>query len=449
MTIIFLALMVAIAIGFILWPLCRSRHVNHPSAGEPTAPSVDVANLEAFRQQRRELDDEHQRGLLSDAEHEKALDELAARLSDEISQNSKPLDGLGVSAKNVSKRPWILAIALSVFVIVGSGIGYALRGGQDTYRQTAVAETGGSEATNPSADPNAAMSDKQIVTLVDNLAKKMQENPNDAKGWVLLARSQNALGQYGAAIQAYERALALQPNDANLLADYADAQAMSQEGSLEGLPTKLIERALKIDANNLKALALAGTAAMRAGNKSASLGYWARMQKLLPPDSDDAKQVAAIINEIKTGKPAFPRVAEATANTPPSSPAPAETRRPESGQRVAGEITIASGLNSKISAGDTLFVFARAKDGPRMPLAVLRVAAPTMWPYTFELTDAMAMAPGMNLSSATIIVIEARISKSGNALPQSGDLGGISAPIDLAAKRGAKNITVQIDKRVP
>lgn len=450
---VLLALMVAVAVAFVVWPLLRSPRNQ--------SISVEAANVEAFRQQRRELDTERANGLLTADEHARALDELAARLSTEISGGAakpdaaegKLADPRGVLGKSATKSAWILAFSLALFVVMGSTAGY-VAWGDHAARQASAQAASGAAFDPKSFDPNAPMTDKQVVALVDALAKKMEENPSDPKGWILLARSQNALGQFGLAVKAYERAVALQPGDADLLADYADAQAMVQEGDLAGLPTELTQRALKIDPNNLKALALAGTAAMRAGDKPAAIGYWTRMQKLLPPDSDDARQVAAIITEIKTGKSAATSAPPAPAAAPAAG-ASAPAAAPTDGVRLGGQIRLADALRSRLAPGDTLFVFARAKDGPRLPLAVLRVAAPTQWPFAFELTDAMAMAPGMNLSSAKAVVIEARVSKSGTAQPQPGDLAGQSAVIEIPAAepqgkpRARGDLVITIDKVIP
>ncbi len=447
---VLLASMVAVAVAFVVWPLLRSPRTQ--------SISVEAANVEAFRQQRRELDAERANGLLTPDEHARALDELAARLSTEISDDTgspdvKLADSRGVSGKNALKSAWILAFSLALFVVVGSTVGYVAWGDHAARQASSQAANVGVDPKN--FDPNAPMTDKQVVALVEALAKKMEENPSDPKGWILLARSQNALGQFGLAVKAYERAVALQPGDADLLADYADAQAMVQEGNLAGLPTQLTQQALKIDPNNLKALALAGTAAMRAGDKPAAIGYWTRMQKLLPPDSDDARQVAAIITEIKTGKPAQPSAPSAPAAPASDAASAAAKGDAADGVRLAGQIRLADALRSRLAPGDTLFVFARAKEGPRLPLAVLRVAAPTQWPFAFELTDAMAMAPGMNLSSAKAVVIEARISKAGTAQPQPGDLAGQSAVIEIPSAtqagkaRTRSDLIITIDKVIP
>jgi cytochrome c-type biogenesis protein CcmH len=422
------ALMIVFALAFVLVPILLAARRQNDNA----AVSVESANLDVFRQQRRELEAEFARGngsVASRAEYDAALDELASRAAAEV--GAKDDYTSAPSAKNSAKPAWMLGFVISLFVVVTSVLGYVQWGNHEA-RQSGTAPVASTEQF----DPNAPMSDKQVLAMVDNLAKKMQENPNDPKGWILLARSQQALGQLGAAVDAFGRAAALTPLDAQILADYADAQAMVQEGNFEGKPRELIAQALKADPKNMKALALAGTAEMRAGNKAASLKYWEQLKAIVPKDSEDFAQVNAIITEIKTGKPALP------ANAAPSPPTAQEA---STGKSISGEINIAPELKAKIAKGDTLFVFARAAAGPKMPLAVLRVPAPTAWPFRYTLTDAMAMAPNMNLSSFAEVTIEARISKSGNAQPASGDMQGASATV----KNDAREVSVTIAKVVP
>jgi len=276
----------------------------------------------------------------------------------------------------------------------------------------------------------------------------MNDQPGDPKGWILLARSQNALGRYFEAAQAYERAFKLLPNDAHLMADYADVLVMTQDGRFDGKPYQLIQQALKRDGNNLKVLALAGTAELRLGNRAESLKHWQKLKTLIAKDSDDYREVEAIIAEVM-GKPA--EVVAAPARTATNGPPPLSV---PSAATVSGSVTIAPELAASIAPGDTLFVLARAASAagganpPRMPLAVLRIPAPQKWPYVFTLTDAMAMAPGMNLSSFAEVTIEARISKSGNTTLQPGDFSGQSLPVKPNAP-GAKNLTISLSRWVP
>ncbi len=415
---LFAAVMLLVAVAFVSWPLVRG-------GVKRSAVSNESSNVDAFRVQAREIESEHSSGLVTDAERDQVLAELSTRLASELGDEVKPQEGRAIPGKNGSKRPWILVFFLCAFVIVGAGSGYFLLGGHDARKVSAMVDASAAAGANP----ESPLSEKEVLALVENLAKKMEANPDDPKGWILLARSQNALGQWAAAAKAYERAASLMPADAQLLADYADVQAMVQDGNFSGKPMELTQKALKIDPKNMKALALAGTAEMRAGNKAASRKYWERLLVLVPKDSEDAAQVSSIISEIKTGKPSPVPVTGAAPAPAPAPPSAAQATAVAPGKSVSGEITLAPAIQKQVAATDTLFVFARAATGPKMPLAVVRVPVPSSWPFKFELTDAMAMAPGMNLSSFPEVTIEARISKTGNASLQPGDLQGISAPI--------------------
>jgi cytochrome c-type biogenesis protein CcmH len=430
------AVMLLAALAFVLIPLLRAS--SPPRANL----SDDASNAAIFRAQKREIETEFAQSLIGPAERDRALRELEMRVVAEIAADSA--GNTAPRATTGSRRTLIVAIVAAIAFPITAVLVYASLGTPQVLSAgagTAATKVPQTNGNNPgSGEP--PMSDKQILAMVDALAQKMEQNPGDAKGWTLLARSQNALGRYADAARAYERAIALEPKNAQLYADYADAAVMAQEGKFEGKPYTLINQALKLDPVNMKALALAGTAEMRMGNKEASLKHWEKIKTLVAKDSDDYREVESIIAEVKTGTPP-PRPAAAANAAPASTPAP--TPAVAAGASVTGQITLAPTLAGKIAPGDTLFVFARALNGPKMPLAVMRVPAPTTWPFKFELNDAMAMAPGMNLSAFPDVTIEARVSKSGGAQPQAGDLAGQSAPI----KPGAANVAVTISRVVP
>jgi cytochrome c-type biogenesis protein CcmH len=236
------------------------------------------------------------------------------------------------------------------------------------------------------------------------------------------------LGRFPEAVDVYAEAARREPRDAQLLADFADALAMARGQRLEGEPEKLVLRALQIDANNLKALALAGTAAFERQDFKGAAAYWQRMLPLVAPDSRDAQIIGdniAQATQLAGGKPPAPQAA---------APQAAALR---------GTVRIAPALKGKFGPEDTVFIYARAADGPPMPLAVLRRRAREL-PVQFSLDDSMAMAPGMTLSAHPRVVVTARVSKSGGATPQPGDLQGASAPV----ASDAVAVTVVIDTLV-
>lgn len=455
-------LMSLAALAFVLVPLLRKRDA------ETDVLSDAGSNLAVFRSQKREIEDEFARGAITADERDAALTELSRRLVDEVPEDAGVAGDAPPRAADghaTSRRPWGLAAALALGVPVASFLIYAKVGSPDALR---ISDIVAHSAPAQAAGPDAPMSDKQIIAMVDTLAQKMQEKPDDPKGWILLARSQTALGRFPDAVVAFERATALLPNDAALFADYADATVMAQEGNFAGKPQALIQKALALDPNHPKALALAGTSALRLGNRPESLKHWNKLKSLVAKDSDDYRQVESIIAEVESGTgpvPAPPASAKSApaqvASAPPPAKAlPAPTAMPPqptaappsggpaaTGAKITGQVLLDPAVAAKLAAGDTLFVFARAKEGPRIPLAVMRIPAPKAgaFPQAFELTDAMSMAPGMSLSAFPEIVIEARISKSGNAPLQPGDISGLSD----AVKPGATGVKVTLSKVAP
>jgi cytochrome c-type biogenesis protein CcmH len=282
-------------------------------------------------------------------------------------------------------------------------------------------------------DEQHAMTVQQLDALVGRLAARMRENPDDPEGWKLLGRSCAALGRFPEALEAYAKAAARQPRDAQLLADMADVLAMTRaergEGSLQGEPEKLVLRALEIDPENLKALALAGTAAFNRSDYAGAARYWQRMLPLVAAGSEDARQIRSNLDEAR----ALARSAPAVAGSAPVA-AP---------HALQGKVTLSKKLAAQAAPDDTVFVFARAVEGPPLPLAVKRARVRDL-PLEFALDDSMAMAPGMKLSAHARVVVGARISKSGQPKAQPGDLQGASGPV----ANDAQGVNVVIDSVV-
>ena len=413
-------LLLGLTLAFLLPPLLRRR-----SRASPDAAAAAIA---VYRDQKRALEAELAGGAISATERDAGVLELSRRLGEEVGAPPQRLPP-------PPRRVWLVAVALLVAIPLAAVALYARLGSPEAAAPTVAGGPASHE-----------MSDAQIAAMVDKLAERMKSRPDDLEGWVLLARSYSALGRFPEAADAYAHATALAPNEAALLADYADTLAMTQGRKLAGKPTELIQRALALDPQQRKALALAGTAAMEAHDLDAALGYWRRLRAAFPADSEEARQVDAIIAEIESdkggGKASAGGSAKAAARAPaPAAPAPSAK---VAAGTIAGRVEVASTLAPKLALGDTVFVFARAADGPRVPLAVLRFAASEL-PRDFVLDDSMGMAPGAKLSAASNVVIEARVSKTGNALPQPGDLTGRSP----AVKPGTAGMKITIDQVVP
>jgi cytochrome c-type biogenesis protein CcmH len=236
--------------------------------------------------------------------------------------------------------------------------------------------------------------EEQVRKLQDHL----QQNPDDAEGWTMLARSYYFLKQYGAAAETFARASALQQDsNAELLADYADALAMANGRNMAGKPYEIVKKALQIQPRLQKALWLAGTATYQAGDLESTLDYWKRLLAIFPQGSENHLQMQKNIAEIqqKLGLPV----------DEPMRTAPAAG----SGASISGVVRLDESLMLNAAIDDTLFVYARAASGPRMPLAIVRKTVKDL-PLEFTLDDSMAMNPAMKLSSFQQVVVGARIS---------------------------------------
>ncbi|MCO4864995.1 c-type cytochrome biogenesis protein CcmI [Cupriavidus sp. WGlv3] len=391
------AALIAAAMAGLLWPLLRRHAIPDPGTPERTL-LVDL-----YRDQLRELDADLRTGTLSAARHAEARDELARRLLDEAADTA-------TGTHRASTCPLLAAALLAALPSAAILLYLHLGNPVALWRADDVPQASGSQHQ---------LSGAQVEGMVNQLAQRLREAPADPAGWAMLARSYSVLERYADAAAAYARAVELAPEVASLRADYADVLASLNNGSLQGAPMAEIRRALGLDPDDPKALALAASAAVERGDRQAAIGYWEHLHRLLPPDSQTAARVAANL--------------AAARGTSAAQPA-----------QITGMVTLSEKAGRTPQPGDTLFVYALPADGSRMPLAVLRRQARDL-PLTFTLDDAMAMRPDRKLSAHTQVVVEARISASGNALPQSGDLVGRSGPLAV----GSEGVRIAIDAAMP
>ena len=284
------------------------------------------------------------------------------------------------------------------------------------------------------AAAQADVSDDAVDAMLATLAKRLEtpsaDPATDLQGWTMLARAQAGLQRFADADRAYARALALAPRDAQLLADRADVLAMLQDQRTAGEPEQLIARALQIDPQNLKALALAGSAAFERKDLVAARSYWQRARERAPDGSAFAAGLDRSLAEAGATGADVVAVADANAGAAPATAAaPAATAT----ARITGRVTLAPALIARTAPGDTVFVFARAAEGPRMPLAIVRRSVADL-PFDFTLDDSSAMSPQMKLSGAMRVIVGARVSRSGNAMPQAGDLRGESGAMGASGE---------------
>ena len=410
------ALLILVAMLFVVLPLWRSTHKSN-------AVLRDAANLEIFRDQIAEMDADLHNGLLTPELYEQGKRELQSRMLDEVKEE------LNVTAK-VRNPLKALAIVLAILLPLASvGLYWKIGNHEALSPEASLAGISGSSGMN-------------LPEATKALEAKVAKNPNDGESLLLLARSYVEMERFGDAVNAYEKLTQFVTDEAWIWADYADMLAMVHGQKLAGPPTKLIEKALALDPNHPKALALAGSAAMERGDYPAAIRYWDHLLKGLPSGSEDAKMIESGIQQArdfmaqsKGGKaPMLEQIAPAQESQPASAAGK---------ERISGSVTLSAALKAQTSPNDTVFVLARAAQGPKMPLAILRKQVKDL-PLQFNLDDSMAMAPQMKLSNFGEVVVIARISKSGNAMPEAGDLQGISSPM----KPGKSGLKISIDSVV-
>ena len=403
-------------------------------------------NFSALRDQLLQLKKLHDTGALDVAAYESSKAALERRLVDAVL--AAPATVHVQVPPPAPRAPPGLWAGLGVFAFVVAGAGYWWTGRPGELGQPPAGFT--SAAGAPEAAGNStqtapqAVTREQVTAMVDKLAARMQAQPDDPEGWNMLGRSYMNLGRVDEALVAFQRALKIKPADANVLTEYADALAVKNGRTLDGEPTALLDRALKLEPDNLKALALAGTAAFNRGDFATAVTHWERVVQIGPADGQLVEMARSGVAEARArGKVAAAAAAITPAATPPSaSAAPAAAGAP--GPGITGTVRLSAALQSQAAPEDTVFIFARPAQGARMPLAIVRKQVKDL-PFDFKLDDSQAMSPAAKLSGATRVIVGARISKSGQAMPQPGDLEGLSAPVDV----GAAGVVVEIKNKMP
>lgn len=407
--IVLAAAMVLLAVLFIIVPLLRGV----PRGAVP-GDGDGAASLTVLADDMRELQKQRTAGELSDAEYEQERLELErqalqAQATEQASVRTGALSSRMAAVTVVVALP---LLALAVYRVTGTpaALNPALMQAQ-------------------AGSPHES-SERAIAALVARLAAQ----PDDPQGWILLGRSYSQLERFDEAAAAYKKAVVLDGDDPDLLIEYANALAITRDRDLGGEPEQLIQHALELDPAHLGALTFAGLAAFQRDDVDQALQYWHRLIALLPEDSPGRQRIEALIARTEAAQrgEALPEPRQASA-----------TPAPTAAQAITGSVTLAPELASRVQAGDTLFIFARASDGPPIPLAAVRTQAGN-WPVAFRLDDSSAMMENMALSRFSNVDIVARVSRQGNATAQPGDLEGAVQNVAV----GSQGVDLTIDRAV-
>jgi len=414
--------MIMTAFLIVLPPLWRKH---------PVAPiDQDQRNIAIARQRLAELKEQLQAGALSQGLYNEQLAELELALSDDLDigrTGSLPVATLppAMAVESQVKPPpssgrW-MAIVLIFAIPLMAGAFYLALGNYRLLSQT----------DQPVAANQATPEIEQIRNMVGGLAERLQKQPDDALGWTMLGRSYKYLQQYPEAVEAFAHAYKLIGDKPEIMLLYADALAYANNEQMAGKPAELVFKALAMEPNNVSGLWLGGMAKAQIGDFASAMDLWKKLEAQLPVGSDAQKEIQGVLVKLATQ---IPEGAAQAAETGRAGTQPAEALPPSVAlASIDVQVNLAPELQTSAAPNDTVFIYAQALSGPKMPLAIVRKQVSEL-PLTVSLTDAMAMMPNMKLSSFEQVKLLARISKSGDAMQQPGDLIGSIEQVSLTDK---------------
>ncbi|CAD5366356.1 Cytochrome c heme lyase subunit CcmH [Rubrivivax sp. A210] len=393
------------------------------NSAKTTASGTSV--LERLKGQLAQIDALIKEGVLTGAAAQHARQALEQQILAQVT--GAPAGAAAVAAQRPSS---VLIGAVAGFVLLVGLLGYAWRGNHEGL-WIAPGDTAGAT---PTAEGHAT-GNAEIEALIAKLQERLKAKPDDAEGWSMMGRSYTALSRHAEALAAYKRVIELRPKDAQALADYADGMAVVNNRSLEGEPEKLVQQALALDPANVKALSLAGTAAYNRSDFKGAATMWERAVKASDPAEEFTQQLQGALNAARERAGLSPAPATAAAPPAQAAPATAEAAAPAAAANafVSGRVSLGAAAKGQVGPDDTVFIFARAPSGSRIPLALLRKQVRDL-PLDFRLDDSLAMSPAARLSGSPQVVVGARISKSGSAVPAPGDWQVASDPVALGTQ---------------
>jgi cytochrome c-type biogenesis protein CcmH len=425
-------IMIIIALLFTVpWLLRAGRST------KSTRPDPDTLNTEIIKTQLAELDTDLKMGRLDETQYAAARRDLERELLDDLSPS-----GSAATTKPARSGQWAVVLLVVAIPLMALAL-YQQLGS----RQIIPLLEQSSTATATSGSPGQhAMGEQSLEQMVNTLAERMKDEPDNLRGWVLLARSYETLNRYADALVAYRNARRLSGDNPEVLADYADALVMANGGRFNDEAGEVLQKAVEAQPDNVKALWLIGHWKNQQGAYSEALTYWQRAAALLPPGGEDANTIAQQISQVQQRLGITPTApVMAAAASPTGAPATTAGGASAAGHAITVTVALDPALAAQAAPESTVFIFARAVQGPRMPLAIMRRQVKDL-PVTVTLDDSLAMSPAMTLSKFDQVTIGARVSASGNAMPQSGDLEGSQSPVNVA---NPGTVAITIDRKVP
>jgi cytochrome c-type biogenesis protein CcmH len=413
MNMVIFGLLGAVLLAGLVYSLVRTLR-RPPQAASPKADEQAIVAI--YQNRLQQVERQFGNGELDKQEYQQAQDELSKGLAYELQNQAPQKKGSQKSAPG-NAVTWGLAFGIPLFAVSL----YLLLGKPEAL------------------DPAALNGQLSIPEMVSRLEKRLKKNPEDVQGWRMLGRSYTVMENFPAARDAYGAAYQREPENSEVILDYAEAVARANGNSLLGKPAELVEEALKHDAANIRALVLKGVWLFHQEDIRGAIQQWRTV--LRQPQIDE--QTRAVVQNLIDRSTELAGDAVSSAGAAESTPVQAPVAA--AAAAVTVELSLSPQLSGQVVPEDTVFVFAQAANGPKMPLAVMRKRVADL-PFKIVLDDSSAMTETMKLSAFNQVVVTARVSKSGNPTAASGDLQGKSAVIDPSKKPSLKLV---IDTKLP
>ena len=390
--------------------------------------NTNIVSLAIYEKRLVELERDRKSGVLTEQQAGAEKQELEKALLEEINSNITPAADDGTAAPGSSKD-WLAALTIILLMPAVAIYSYYRLGSPDLIDGIpAAAQTMAGEHGN-----------LKIEDMVARLAKKMEENPNDPRGWRMLVRSYMTMGRYPEAVKAVEHLYKLTGDEPDVLLEYADALAMANNSTMAGKPEELVKKALALDPENATGLWLEGMAQSERGNFKSAIKYW---QKALPKLTNEGDK-SNLTNLINSARKQLGEDVVETAPAPASASQPVAATAPGKA-KISVKVSLKPEFSGQVPQNTALFITAQETAGPPMPIAVIRRQVGDL-PLEIILDDSKAMIPTRKLSNFQKVKIGARISMSGNAIPQAGDL--IADPVVVDTEH-QETVSLVIDKTV-
>ena len=391
------AVMIAAALSIVAPALLRKQ--------QPATHDRDAQNITIARERLAELDTELSNGQISAEDYASTKLELEQVLLQDLDT------GTTNQGKAAGSHGKIGLLSLVILVPLVSMLLYLQLGTPGQIEIETTATLPPIDSTHASASPAGSMGE-----LAMKLRQRLEEKtPDNADGWFLLGRTYMTMKDYPQAVQAFDKTFQLVGEQPAAMLALADALAMTKQGEMSGRPAELVEKSLAMEPENTTALWMAGLIAEERGDYAEALRLWGKLNPLLADSPQEQQQLAIQIARVSAASGMEPPVAVPAAQASKS----AET----SAASVRLKVSLSSALQQQASANDTVFIYAKAMNGPRFPLAAARYRVSEL-PLEITLDDSLAVMPGTKLSDFPQVKVGARVSRSGNAIAQSGDLIG-------------------------